>query len=215
MDNGLSFSALAALFGAMALLAAVPSVSVLAVSARSATSGFRHGAATALGVVGGDAVLIVVAVFGLVLLADLLNQWFVLVMLAGGSYLIWLGIGFWRTRPRDATSREGVSQSLPASFAAGLMITLGDQKALVFYLGFFPAFVDLQSLTGREVVLILAAALLAVGGVKLIYAWLAHRSGQLLSPRLGEGLNRLAAAVLWCAGILLLWRALLSLGELS
>lgn len=40
-----------ALFGAMAVLAAIPSISVLAVVTRSVSSGVRYGAATAAGIV--------------------------------------------------------------------------------------------------------------------------------------------------------------------
>ncbi|WP_296895702.1 hypothetical protein [Thiobacillus sp.] len=46
-----------ALFGPMAVLAAVPSMSVLTVAARSASAGFVHGTA-AMGVVVGDVLFI-------------------------------------------------------------------------------------------------------------------------------------------------------------
>jgi len=47
-----------ALFGAIAVLAAVPSMSVLTVAARSVSAGFAHGAAAAMGVVVGDVLFI-------------------------------------------------------------------------------------------------------------------------------------------------------------
>lgn len=68
-----------ALFGAMAVLAAVPSVSVLAVAARSVSDGFAHGAATAMGVVVGDVLFILLALFGLALLAEAMGDLFFLV----------------------------------------------------------------------------------------------------------------------------------------
>ena len=54
----------------MALLAAVPSLSVVAVVARAASFGFIHGAFTAFGVVVGDIILILLAIFGLVHTGD-------------------------------------------------------------------------------------------------------------------------------------------------
>jgi threonine/homoserine/homoserine lactone efflux protein len=83
-------------------------------------------------------------------------------------------------------------------------LILGDQKALLFYQGFFPAFGDLTTLTLADAGLVCAAAIGAVGGVKLAYAALAAlaaRAGRVLVPRAGRWLNRLAAAVLVLVGM--------------
>jgi threonine/homoserine/homoserine lactone efflux protein len=72
----------------MTLLAMVPSVSVLAVSARAASSGFRHGVYVTLGIITGDTVFIVLAIFGLQLLVAALGEAFVFIEYLGGVYLI-------------------------------------------------------------------------------------------------------------------------------
>ena len=59
-----------ALFGAMILLALVPSPSVFAVIARSLSAGFLHGAMTTLGILIGDLLFILFAVFGLSYIAE-------------------------------------------------------------------------------------------------------------------------------------------------
>lgn len=87
METGLSLSSMVALFGAMAVLAAVPSVSVLAVSARAAAFGFIHGAFTAMGIVAGDIVFILLAIFGLALLVEALGGMFFLIKYVGGVKL--------------------------------------------------------------------------------------------------------------------------------
>ena len=105
-----------ALFTAMAVLAAVPSTSVLVVSARSASSGFRHGALTAAGIVLGDIVFILLAVFGLALLVEVMGPAFVLVKYAGGAYLLWLGAMIWRSRHQRASCETDPALHLcPAS----------------------------------------------------------------------------------------------------
>lgn len=53
----LSLTSISALFVAMLILAAVPSVSVLTVTAKAASAGMLHGALTAAGIVLGDIVL--------------------------------------------------------------------------------------------------------------------------------------------------------------
>lgn len=205
MESNLSLVNAVALFGAMAVLAAVPSVSVLAVTARAASLGFGHGACTALGVVAGDIVFILLAMFGLALLVEAMGSLFFLVKYLGGAYLIWLGFALWRQAAVTASAPETVQgRSWHSSFMAGLLITLGDQKAVVFYLGFLPAFLNLSAATYVDAVQVAAIALLAVGGVKLVYAYLADRVGRQASPALGRVLNRLAACVVVAVGVFLL-----------
>jgi threonine/homoserine/homoserine lactone efflux protein len=57
----MTWSSAIALCSAMVILAAIPSVSVLAVVTRSATFGFIHGVFTSLGIVAGDIIFIVTA----------------------------------------------------------------------------------------------------------------------------------------------------------
>jgi len=196
----LSLSALAALAGTMALLAAVPSISVLAVTARAAGGGFAQGAWTTLGIVVADLLFIVLAIFGLVLLVEALGELFVLVRWLGAAWLVVLGVLLWRAVPPGGSAAVTAPPSRFASFLAGLLLTLADQKAILFYLGFLPAFVDLATLTLADAGLICGAAIAAVGGVKLVYAGLAARAGRTFGLRAGRWLNRLAAAVLVLVG---------------
>ena len=209
MEMSLTLASMAALFGAMALLAALPSTSVIAVSSQAASHGFAHGALVAAGVVTGDAIFIVIAIFGLALLMDAMGSVGDLIRAFGGVYLIWLGVQLWRSRPR-ATALDEAGPSRRASFMTGLLITLGDQKAILFYLGFFPAFVDLARMTWLDALLLILIAALAVGGVKLVYAAAADRAGTLLGSRFARALNLLAACVMIGIGLFLLSSTFLS-----
>jgi threonine/homoserine/homoserine lactone efflux protein len=207
MEPSISINSTLALFTATAVLAAVPSVSVLAVSARSASFGFRHGALTAAGIVLGDLVFILVAVCGLALLAETMGSAFVLVNYAGGAYLLWLGVLIWRSRKRKAQQMSSNGSSLLSSFMTGLLITLGDQKAILFYLGFLPAFMKLSALTALDVAVVVVVTVIAVGGVKLAYAYAADQAGQGFGGRSSEALNILASATLFVAGAWVIVRA--------
>lgn len=208
MESHLTLSSIAALFGAMVVLAAIPSLSVLAVSARSATSGFSHGALTAVGILVGDILFIILAISGLAVLAEMMSTFFVLVKYLGGAYLIWLGLSLWRSKPKAVALEEETDSSALSSFLAGLFITLGDLKAIFFYLGFFPAFLDLAMISVTDVGLIILITVIAVGGIKLGYAFLADRA-RLLFKRSGTNkiINIIAGSVMMGVGVFLLVRA--------
>jgi len=200
----ISLPGLFALFAAMVVLAAIPGVSVMAIASRSLASGFAQGAVTTAGVVLGDLVFILVAVFGLNLLVQGLGEWAGWLRYAAAAYLLWFGLRLWRGAAGALVCGGDSRESPGAGFLAGLLITLADQKALLFYLAFLPAFVDLSVLTWVDVILILLIAMVSVGGVKLIYAYGAARTGQRLGRRLSGGLNRLAAVMMaWVAVVVL------------
>lgn len=187
------------------MLAVIPSVSVLAVSARAAAFGFSHGLFTALGIVAGDTIFILIAVYGLAFIADAMGDQFVLIQYLGGAYLIWLGVSLWRADAKLRKSGEVAQSSWSSSFMTGLLITLGDQKAILFYLGFFPAFIDLRLMTPVDTLLIILIAAIGVGGAKLVYAWLADRASLIFrNTRAIRGLNAFAAGVMILVGIALL-----------
>ncbi len=198
-------ASLTALFIIMALLAAVPGASVVAISARAAGTGFVHGAVIALGVVAGDLLYILLAILGLTLLVETLGPALSVMNYLGAALLIGLGICLWVTTIRLQTSRhadrQGGRTSLLASFMTGLLITLADQKAILFYLGFLPAFIDLATLTPAQVILIMATSGTAVGGVKLVYAWLGARAGSVCRPEHDSVIKRIAAILLIISGI--------------
>ena len=208
MHSSLTFSSIVALFGVMAVLAFIPSISVLAVSTRSAASGFTHGVFTAIGVVVGDIVFIILAIYGLSVLAELMGSRFVLVKYLGGAYLIWLGIALWRSKSKAEGVEGNTESSLLSSFLTGLLITLGDQKAILFYLGFFPAFVDLSRISYFDTSIIIVIATVAVGGAKLVYAYMADRASLFFkSSRANKGINIAAGSVMIGVGVFLIARA--------
>ena len=180
-------------------------MSVLAVTARAAAFGFAHGFFTALGIVVADVIFILIAVYGLVFVSSLMGDQFFIVQLIGGVYLIWLGTSLGRrgVKPRDAETIDESSRG--SSFMTGLLITLGDQKAILFYLGFFPAFIDLGSMTPLDTLIIILLATIGVGGPKLVYAWLADKARMTLQDgKAARWLNALAAGIMIAVGFALL-----------
>jgi threonine/homoserine/homoserine lactone efflux protein len=203
----MTLSSIAALFGVMVVLAFIPSVSVVTVSARSAASGFIHGVFTTIGIVAGDILFILLAILGLSVLAEIMGSFFVLVKYLGGAYLIWLGLMLWRPKLNDVKANRAIESSLLSSFLAGLFVTLGDQKAILFYFGFFPAFVDLSTISYFDISIIITTAIVAVGGAKLCYAYMADRASLLISSKAYKAINITAGSVMIGTGIFLIAKA--------
>lgn len=164
-----------ALFLVMVALAAIPSSSVALVVVRSATLNVRNGISAASGIVTGDLIFVLMAVLGLTVLSEIMGAFFAVIRYIAAGYLIWFGIGLLRSTARSKRlgTADPKSGGMVASFVSGLTLTLGDIKAILFYASLFPAFVDIPSLGAADTALIMGITILAVGGVKIAYAYAA------------------------------------------
>lgn len=164
------------LFVVMAVLALVPSTSVALVIARSSTAGFLNGGAAAAGIVVGDLIFVFLAVMGMAVIAEMMGSLFLVLRYLAGAYLIWFGISLLKLKSTVKLADSGRSVStLSASFLSGLLLTLGDVKAVFFYASLFPAFVDLTTIKTLDIAIIIVLTIVAVGGIKLGYAYSARK----------------------------------------
>jgi leucine efflux protein len=129
----------AAFVAAIVIFLAIPGPGNLALITSTSKGGVRGGVAATLGVIAGDQVLMWMAVAGV---AALLTAWppaFRAVQWLGAAYLAWLGAKMLLAKPGDAP----VLNIQPRHyFRQALLITLLNPKAIVFYMAFFPLFVD-------------------------------------------------------------------------
>ena len=163
------------LFGIMALLAALPSASVALVIARSGTLGVANGAAVIVGIILGDLLFILLAIFGLSFIAETMGSLFIIIKYLGATYLLWFGYTLITSKSRVeiAIDKTAQKQNLVTSFIAGFILTLGDIKAIIFYASLFPVFVDLSKLQVSDALIIISVMVVSLGSVKLLYAFLA------------------------------------------
>jgi len=186
-----------ALFAAMATLALVPSASVALVVARSSSAGFSNGSAVAAGIVAGDLVFVFLAFLGMAALAEVVGSFFLIIRYLAGAYLIWFGISLMRSDVSLSMKDSARSAlKLSASFFSGLLLTLGDIKAIFFYASLFPAFVDLAAVNALDMAIIAVITVVAVGGVKLGYAYLAGFAASFAINRRAERAVRVTAGSL-------------------
>lgn len=197
-----------ALAGAMFLLAVTPGPGVFATVARSLASGFGHASMVVVGIVVGDLVFLLLAIYGLASFAELLGDFFLVVKIAGGLYLVWLGYRIWTSEPEPSEVKGIRELSWKQNFLSGLVITLGNPKVILFYLGFLPTFLDLAALTTVDVVVVATIVSIVLGAVMLAYAWSAARARQLFeSRRAKRAMNRSAGGVMIATGSVLILKS--------
>lgn len=197
MELSIDIQTLLGLFISLAVLAVILGISVLLVSSRSAVYGFSHGLAVAFGIVLADLLFIGIALYGMTLLLPVIGPWAILIRVLAAAYLFWLAILLWRQKfLKDNVLPVEQPISLKNSFLMGFSVTLADHKAIVFYMGFFPAWIEVSQLTILDSGIILLVACLAVGGVKSLYAYLAASAGQVYLKQDRHCLNKLVAILL-------------------
>jgi threonine/homoserine/homoserine lactone efflux protein len=165
-----------ALYSTMIALALIPGPGVIVVVARSLDSGLRQGLATAMGVLSGDFVFISLAVFGLAALAELMGNLFAVIKYIGAIYLIYLGFNLITAKPSTEDAQAPTSAKHSTNFLVGLMTSMSNPKVILFYFSFFPAFLDLESLSLTDVAALFLIATFSVGAVMAGYAYVAAKT---------------------------------------
>ncbi|QIL90537.1 LysE family transporter [Microbulbifer sp. SH-1] len=198
-----------ALFGTMVVLAVIPGPGVLAVVARSVSGGVLHGVLTSVGIVLGDYVFIALCLSGLAYIADAMGSAFVVLKFLGAAYLVWMGFSLICARRKTNTQpATEIQSSRYGSLLLGLTTTLGNPKAILFYLSFFPAFLPMHDIGVMDAVTILVVTALAVGGVMLIYVWITVRAKKILQNKPeNRSLNLFGGSILIASGV---WMAVRS-----
>ena len=128
-----------AFVAAIIVFLAIPGPGNLALITSTGKGGIRGGLAATLGIIAGDQVLMWAAVAGVATLLAAYPAAFQGVQWLGAAYLAWLGARMLLARPGSAP----VIQIQPRHyFRQAAVITLLNPKAIVFYMAFFPLFVD-------------------------------------------------------------------------
>ncbi len=189
---------------AVIVFLAIPGPGNLALITSTSKGGIRGGLAATLGVILGDQVLMWLAVAGVAALLTAYPAAFNAVQWMGAAYLAWLGGKMLFAKPGAAP----VLDIKPHHYLRqALMITLLNPKAIVFYMAFFPLFVDPARHQGLATFAFMAATIAALTflyglGATLITHFLAERIRA--NPIVSRGLEKLAGIFLIGFGIKLL-----------
>lgn len=146
----------------------------------------------------GEAIWLSLAVWGLSAVAQSFHLAFVALKWLGVAYLLYLAWTMWHA-PVDLDDDEvaPVRGSAWRLFAAGIAVTLGNPKIMVFYLALLPTIVDLRHLTTIGWLELTATMFLVLVVIDVAWVLLAARARLLLrSPRGIRFANRLGAGTM-------------------
>ena len=134
----------------------IPGPGNLALITSTSKGGIAGGLGATFGLIAGDQILLWAAVAGVSAVMAAYPTAFHIVQWAGAVYLAWLGIKMLTTKPGDAP----ILQIKPRHyFRQALVITLLNPKAIVFYMAFFPLFVDPVTHLGMTTFGVMAATI--------------------------------------------------------
>ncbi|HZF79523.1 MAG TPA: LysE family transporter [Rubrivivax sp.] len=179
----------------------IPGPGNLALITSTGKGGLKGGLAATFGVIAGDQVLMWLAVAGVAAVLQAAPVLFSGVQWLGAAYLAWIGVRLLRQQPGDAP----VIHIHPRQyFRQAMVITLLNPKAIVFYMAFFPLFVDPARHQGLPTFAFMATTIAALtflyaAVVVLLTRSLAERMRA--SPGVTRLLNRLAGVMLIGFGV--------------
>jgi leucine efflux protein len=191
---------------AILLFLALPGPGTFALLTSTGKGGFRAGAAATWGVILGDQVLMWLAVAGVAALLTAHPVWFKGVQYLGAAYLVWIGLKLIFAKPgRMATHAASPVNIAPRHYARqAFFITLLNPKAIVFYMAFFPLFIDPATHRGATT---FAAMATTIAIITAAYGLLLCAFANVVSARvkahrrLARGLERAAGVFLVGFGI--------------
>jgi threonine/homoserine/homoserine lactone efflux protein len=190
-----------AFVAAILIFLAIPGPGNLALITSTGKGGIAGGLAATFGVIAGDQVLMWLAVAGVAALLATYPAAFHAVQWLGAAYLAWLGMKMLLAKPG---SKPVLDIQPHHYFKQAGLITLLNPKAIVFYMAFFPLFVDPTRHQGMLTFGVMAATIATLTflyglGVVLLTHHLAERLRA--NPVIGRVMEKIAGVFLLGFGI--------------
>ena len=188
---------------ALSMAAVTPGPGLAALVATVLAGGARRAIWFCAGIIAGDLVWLALSLSGLALVAQKLPFVFLTIKWGGVAYLSYLAWRIWRApvgaggavaQPRE---QRAVARAL-----AGFSVTMGNPKAMLFYLALLPNIVSPEHLSAPLILSLCLAVVLVLGTVFAVYVMAAERARAAMKNRSAmRRFNRLTASALGGAAV--------------
>ncbi|MEO1470559.1 MAG: LysE family translocator [Pseudomonadota bacterium] len=205
----MDIATLGAFAAASMVLLVIPGPTALLIVAYAITQGRRVAVATAAGVALGDLVAMSASLAGLGAMMLASATLFAAVKWIGAAYLVWMGIGLWRSARRHAAlaraggrdaALAGQGETLAAGrvFRHAFVVTALNPKSIAFFIAFVPQFIDPAAAYAPQAALLTAVFVALAAGNALFYALLADGAGtRLRRPAVRAWIERAGGTALF------------------
>jgi homoserine/homoserine lactone efflux protein len=181
-----------------------PGPSILLIIANSLQRGTLAGLYTVAGGIVAMLVQLAIALAGLTSLANAFDAGFDYVRWAGAIYLLYLGIQRWQGFRQDVVVRGRAAGSYRSVVFEGFIVALTNPGTLLFFVAFFPQFLNREAAAGAQLLLMAATFMVLTLVVDSSYAVLSARIGRRLhDPRRVNARNRVSGVLLVVAALAL------------
>lgn len=189
----------------MFILSVIPGSSDFAIMAKSTTSGFTQSLMMIFGIIIADIVLITCALYTLTELSEPLANLLRFAKYGCGGYLIYEGVMSLKCPPVPNQRTTIFHRSSYFRVLAGILMTLSDPTAILFYFIFFPNFVDLSSISTHHILIILLIATVIISTVKTSYAYFSNQIKRYFdNGQFTKQVQKIAGSLLICIGFYIL-----------
>ncbi|MGN4152709.1 LysE family translocator [Burkholderia gladioli] len=203
----MALSALLVFALALMVAAGSPGPGIAALVARVMSNGFRDVLPFLAAMWIGEILWMSFAVAGLAALAKTFATAFLLLKIAGIVYLLFLAVKMWLAPAAVDDGQLPSGQSPLRMFAAGLTVSLGNPKIMVFYVALLPTLVDISHVGPLAWAELALTMLVVMAAVDLSWALLAARARRLLrSRRAVKVANRASATMMAGAAVVMATR---------
>ncbi|WP_108816016.1 LysE family translocator [Loktanella sp. Alg231-35] len=163
--------------GALSIAAFSPGPGLAALVATVLANGARKSVWFCVGIVFGDLIWLALSLSGLAMIAQQMPFVFSVIKWAGVIYLVYLAIGLWmNTKDAAQISTRSRERGAFARVLSGLSITMGNPKAMLFYLALLPSIVTPESLDAQMVAALSVAVIIVLGTVLAVYLYAADKA---------------------------------------
>lgn len=190
--------------GALFVATGSPGPNIAALVSRVLANGWRDVGPFLVGCWFGELIWLTCAILGLSALAQTVQPLFFALKWAGVCYLLWLAWSMWTAPVAARASELPRRDRIWPMFGAGMAVTLGNPKIMVFYVALLPTLIDMTAVGPTEwaiLACITLAVMMIVDGTWVFAAQVAR--GFLRSPRAMRISNRTSAVAMGGAAALI------------
>jgi len=175
----------------------------VALTARALSGGFASAWPLAVGVVLGDVLWPLLAIFGLTWILSVYGEMLEAMRWVAVVIFLVMGVGLVRRADQGLSADSRLTRpGRFAGFAAGVTVIIANPKAILFYMGVLPGFFDLSRVGTADILVILSVSIAIPLMGNLAVALFIDRARQLLrSPQALRKLNLVSGWLLILVGI--------------